>query len=939
MSGGTGNGHSPEAIAKAVRLIVGVGHVTELRALDAVVTDERWPHTVSGYFDDPDKLAEAVGAIKSAKGIYFVPNPVNPALLARANNRIRKAAKGESTQDIDVMHRHWLLVDVDAQRPSGISATDAEHEAAIERARTIYGHLKREGWPDPIAADSGNGAHLLYRIDLPTDDGGLVQRCLAALARRFDADGVSVDQTVFNPARIWKLYGTVARKGDDTPERPHRMAKVLNKPETLEPVPLSKLETLAGEAQSTHEPTARAASRGSGQPFDIESFIARHGLDATDPEPWNGQQGQGRRWVLNIDPMAGVHNDGSCFIIEHANGAISAGSHHNSATWNWRDLRKKYEPTHPTRSTPSVGNQPQKDGLVVEQFRQFPVDVLPEPVRSFVNVGAKAIGCDPSFIALPLLAALAAAIGNTRRIQLKRGWTEPAIIWAATVGESGTAKTPAFKLAIRPVHDRQGKALKRHAEALAEYEMADAHYEKDMATWRRGKGTGIDPPTKPDRPEAERFAVSDTTVEAIAPLLLANPRGLLLARDELAGWMGSFDRYASGKTGADAAHWLSMHNGESIVVDRKTGRTRTIYVPLASVSVTGGIQPGILHRALGIEHRESGLAARLLLAFPPRRPKRWTEAEIGPETEASIASLLDKLYCLESDVNDDDDPVPMIVRLSAAGKREWVAFYNAHAMEQDGLTGDLSAAWSKLEGYAARLALVVHLVRCAAGDSPPDNPDAVDEQSISAGVTLSQWFGQEARRVYAVLGESDEERDQRRLVELIQRKGGSVTPRQVMRTSRMFRTTDGAEEALDELASAGIGRWECVPTTANGGRPTRQLRLVDAVDVDKTPTNPEEQVGCVNVNATSEIETELVAEDPPADHVDKDEGAQVPECREDDPPSRNLDPGRPGPIDLLTAEQRERYMAIYHSRSASMSPEEKHRCAWRAATTRQENKN
>src|SRR3970282_2004204 len=103
---------------------------------------------------------------------------------------------------------------------------------------------------------------------------------------------------------------------------------------------------------------------------------------------------------------------------------------------------------------------------------------------------------------------------------------------------------------------------------------------------------------QPMSPEADRCVVSDTTVEALAPLLLANPRGLLLARDELAGWIGSFDRYAGGKGGADPAHWLSIHNGESIVMDRKTGIRPTIFVPQAYVSVCGGIQPAILHRAL-----------------------------------------------------------------------------------------------------------------------------------------------------------------------------------------------------------------------------------------------------------------------------------------------------------------------------------------------------
>jgi hypothetical protein len=84
-----------------------------------------------------------------------------------------------------------------------------------------------QGWPDPIVGNSGNGAHCLYRVELPTSDGDLVKRCLQGLARRFDDDLVKIDQAVFNPARIWKLYGTVSRKGDSVPERPHRLARIL----------------------------------------------------------------------------------------------------------------------------------------------------------------------------------------------------------------------------------------------------------------------------------------------------------------------------------------------------------------------------------------------------------------------------------------------------------------------------------------------------------------------------------------------------------------------------------------------------------------------------------------------------------------------------------------------------------------------------------------
>ncbi len=494
------------------------------------------------------------------------------------------------------------------------------------------------------------------------------------------------------------------------------------------------------------------------------------------------------------------------------------------------------------------------DAPAVPTFKPFPVDVLPEPIRGFVTEAAKAIGCDASYIALPLLSGLASAIGNTHRIELKRGWTEPAIVWTSIVGESGTMKTPAFKLAMKAIRKAQAEAFKEHDAARAEWEAQHLRYEAELTVWKRqaakGQGNAGDPPEKPAPPIARRYIVSDTTIEALAPILLGNPRGVLLARDELAGWLGSFDRYAkAGKAGADSAHWLSMHNGETMTIDRKTGIPPTIHVPSASVSITGGIQPGILSRALGQEHHESGMAARVLYAMPPRKAKRWTEADVNADTEAAVAAVFDRLFGLTMEVDPDSptlqpDYRPRLVRLADDGKRAWVTFYNEHATEQTELSGDLSAAWSKLEGYAARLALVVHLTRWAAGDATLRDASRVDEASIAAGVVLARWFGDEARRVYAILSESDDDRETRRLVEWIGRKGGTVTARDLTHGIRAYRgDSDAAERALSALAEAGIGRWEADAHGPKGGRPAQRFRLVSTVTVTETPANAGKDVG------------------------------------------------------------------------------------------------
>src|SRR3989442_8324348 len=196
-------------ITESFRLLLPPGAVTELR----IPNTPRG--TVSGHFSDFNKLAAEAGRWSGkAPGIYFTLNPVNTALLARAHNRLVEHAK-QTTSDTDILRRCWLPLDFDPIRPAGISSTDAEPAAALARARECVAWLHSLGFTAVIFADSGNGAHALVPIDLPNDAASttLVKRCIEAVALRFSDDIVAVDLGVYNAARIWKVYGTLACKG------------------------------------------------------------------------------------------------------------------------------------------------------------------------------------------------------------------------------------------------------------------------------------------------------------------------------------------------------------------------------------------------------------------------------------------------------------------------------------------------------------------------------------------------------------------------------------------------------------------------------------------------------------------------------------------------------------------------------------------------------
>jgi len=233
-------------IDRAISILAEVGAVVEVRAIaDGAIH--------SGYFDDHTALVrsvEALDADPSVYGIYVTLNTVNPALLARRANRIkmRLSRRDATTSDADILRRRWLPIDIDPKRPAGVSSTDGEHLSALDAAERVAAYLSEQGFPEPLRADSGNGAHLLYRIDLPNDEpsAALVKAVLSTLDALFSNEAVSVDTANHNAARIWKLYGTVSRKGDSTPERPHRRSSLISAPEGMAVVPPLRLEALAG---------------------------------------------------------------------------------------------------------------------------------------------------------------------------------------------------------------------------------------------------------------------------------------------------------------------------------------------------------------------------------------------------------------------------------------------------------------------------------------------------------------------------------------------------------------------------------------------------------------------------------------------------------------------------------------------------------------------
>jgi len=245
---------------------------------------DKYRSTASGYFDNIDDAGEAIAAWDGKANLYVTLNPVTPSLLARAVNRINDRADA-TTADDNIVRRRWLLFDIDPVRPAGISATDSERDQALALAMRIRDVLQEMGWPAPLTACSGNGAYLLYRIDLPNDGDttALLHGVLAEAARRFDTEGAHVDQTVSNASRIVGLVGTMKMKGDDVADRPHRRSELLDVPDQLVPVDRGLLRAFAESGKADREHRTVAATPGGSEP--LVSTLDRHGIEYREQSP------------------------------------------------------------------------------------------------------------------------------------------------------------------------------------------------------------------------------------------------------------------------------------------------------------------------------------------------------------------------------------------------------------------------------------------------------------------------------------------------------------------------------------------------------------------------------------------------------------------------------------------------------------------------------
>ena len=245
-----------------------------------------------------------------------------------------------SKSDNDVEGYEYLFIDIDPSRPTGTSSSDEQVAKAKETGNKVFSFMKNIGFNDPVFGFSGNGVHLLYRVELKNteDRRELIKKCLQVLDMYFSNEDIQIDLKNFNPARVCKLYGTQAQKGADTKERPHRMSHIIGDFKEIKVNDVEYLKKLADMLPKEEKPQKYNSYKPS--QFDLDEWLDKYGLRYRKTS-YSG----GVKYILDECPFDSNHKGKDACVFRTASGAIGFHCFHNScADKTWRDVRLLYEP-------------------------------------------------------------------------------------------------------------------------------------------------------------------------------------------------------------------------------------------------------------------------------------------------------------------------------------------------------------------------------------------------------------------------------------------------------------------------------------------------------------------------------------------------------------------------------------------------------------------
>lgn len=359
----------------------------------------------------------------------------------------------------------------------------------------------------------------------------------------------------------------------------------------------------------------------------------------------------------------------------------------------------------------------------ISNSNEFPVDALPAPVREIVFATNEALNFPIDFISASLLHAASTAIGNTHLSKWK--WKESCCLYMAIVGNPGTIKTHNLSFANAPIVERDRKYYSEYEQENERYKIENAAYAKDKKN--------LDAP--PKKPELKKHVVSDCTIEALAKVLLNNPRGICSHNDELAGWVADMNKYSGGN--GDIQKWLSIWSSQPIVVDRSSAPSIRIERPF--VNVIGTIQPAVIDELAKDNKSRNGFLDRILFVKPKGlRRQGWNTNELDRSIVSSWFLIMAKLLDLDFAKDQDGKDIPNCLWFTKDAQETLLKWQQSNINEDSEFSSEIRDSISaKVEIYVLRFSLIIQLLKYACGEAVKDR---IEKSSVESAIQIARYF-------------------------------------------------------------------------------------------------------------------------------------------------------------------------------------------------------
>ncbi|MCK9469306.1 MAG: YfjI family protein [Porticoccaceae bacterium] len=729
-------------------------------------------------------ITDAIETLVGYSGVYVTLNPLDPARNTVSHRLARSGRANRSAGDIDVLRRRWLFLDVDPDRPSG-AATDEERARAAALADVTRARLEDLGWPEPVEVDSGNGRYLLYRVDLPAMDDGAVRDVLDGIARTCTGDGAHIDTAVANPSRIIRVAGTLNRKGDGEEPRPWRMAEMIAIPDGgARVVSDALLQEMALRAHAVEERSApREIVRRDGYYATLDQHIDyRAVLESAGWRRLPGTRKSGARtnedWVRpgKRENTRSATWDGTTFYVFSSNAApLEPGrgyrvyslyvqlAHNNDEFAAAAALRKMLGAERPievdlspflasleadtvspvvlgeTGSTDDGGwAEPRPIGGTTQSVPQVTADMLPGELWDWCHDESWRMQAPVDYIAVSALVALGSLVGRQAFSKPKMrdtGWLLRSNMWGLLVGDAGAKKSPMME-AVQPILARYEEEHLREWEsemrdwrrACAVQEAAEKQIQRALeraTTHEERERIAAQMRPEIEEPVRRRYYTNSATFEGLHQLVLGNPNGILLLRDEMVGLLVETER--EGRQAIRTFLLEGWSREGMFTIDTVSGGARTaerVCISLLGCATPQGIST-YTRAAAGSGRGNDGLMQRFgLIAYPDARDA-YEEVDAMPDSAARARAMQVFDRCRSVDTaalcaTRDERGVDYVSYTPQASQafQRWLAANERKIRTEP--TQAIQSHLAKLPQTICAIALITHIARSGRGAVPYD---------------------------------------------------------------------------------------------------------------------------------------------------------------------------------------------------------------------------